>query len=98
MLARMLVPALELTGNDVHADELPPPFLRILAKVFIVGHTAGGGTCELVGDYIDACAIWYLGVGIQPINLVQVVLDRATLLEFMNLQVSSICTVMVYTV
>ena len=95
VLAGMLVPSSELGGDDVHANELLPPFVRVFSWVLIVCHTAAERPCELVDNDIDYCPIWYFGVGVQSTNFVKVILDWASLPEFMNLQVCTICAVMV---
>ena len=58
-------------------------------------HTAAEGTCEIVDNDIDHCPLQDFGVGIQSINFVKVILDLASLPEFMNLQLCPICAVMV---
>ena len=40
VLASVLVPLLELGGDDVYIDELLPPFVRVFSEVLIVCHTA----------------------------------------------------------
>ena len=91
----MLIPLLELVGDDVHRDELLPPFIRVFPEVLIVCHTAAEGTCELVDNDIDLCPIRYFGVGVQSINFIKVILYCACLRDFVNLQVCPICTVKV---
>ena len=91
----VLVPSLELDDDDVHTDELLSPFIRVFPQVLIVCHTVAEGTCKLVDNDIDPCPIRYFGVGIQSINFIKIILDRASLPEFVNLQVCSICAVMV---
>ena len=91
----MFVPSLELGGDDVHTDKLLAPFVRVFPEGLIVCHTAAEWTCEFVDNDIDHCPIRYFGVGVQSINFVKVILDWASLPEFMNLQVCTICAVMV---
>ena len=95
ILAGVLLPSLELSSDDVHTDELLSPFIRVFPEVLIVCHTAAEGTCELVDNDIDHCPIWYFGVGVQSINFIKIVLDWASLPDFVNLQVCPICAVMV---
>ena len=64
VLAVVLLPSLELGGDDVHTDELLPPFVRVFSEVLIVCHTAAEGTCELVDNDIDHCSIRYFVVGV----------------------------------
>ena len=71
----MLVPALELGGDDIYVDELLPPLVRGFSEVFVVRHTTAQGTCELVDDNIDHCPIWYFGVRVLWINFVKVILN-----------------------
>ena len=70
VLAWVLEPSSELSGDDLHADELLPPFLRVLTEMFVVRHTAAEGTCELIDDDMDHCPIWYFSIGIQSIDLI----------------------------
>ena len=58
-------------------------------------HTAAEGTCELVDDDIDNCTIRYFRIGVQSIDLIEVILDGSSLPEFMYLQVCPICAGMV---
>ena len=74
ILAGVLVPSLEFCCDDVYADELLPPFIRVLPQVPIVCHTAVAGTCELVDNHIDYCPIRYFNVGVQSINFLNVIL------------------------
>ena len=67
----------------------------VFSEVLIVCHTAAAGTCELVDDDIDHCPVRYFVVAVQSIKFVKVILDWASLPEFMNLQVCPICAVMV---
>ena len=39
ILAGVLPPSLELGSDDVHADELLPPFIRVFLQVLIVSHS-----------------------------------------------------------
>ena len=55
ILARMLVPLLELGGDDVHTDSLVAPFVRVSSELLIVCHTGVEGTCELVDNDVDHC-------------------------------------------
>ena len=64
ILVGVLVSALELGGDDIHTDELLPPFIRVFPEVLLVCHTAVEGTCELVDDDIDHCPIRYCVVGV----------------------------------
>ena len=64
VLAGVLVPSLELAGDNVHTDELLPTFIRVFSKVLIVCHTALVGTYELVDNDIVYCPIRYFGVGV----------------------------------
>ena len=64
VLARVLVPLLELGGDDDHTDELLPPFVKVFWEVLIVCHTAAEVACELVDNDIDYCPIQYFGMGI----------------------------------
>ena len=61
----------------------------------MVCHTAAEGTCELVDNDIDHCPVWYVGIVVQSINLIEVVLDWYRLPEFVYLQVCPIGAVMV---
>ena len=67
----------------------------VFPEVLIVCHTAAEGTCELVDNDIDHCPIRYFGIGVQSIDLIEVILDGSSLPEFMYLQVCTICLVMV---
>ena len=87
ILARVLVPSLELGGHDVHTDELLAPLVRDFSEVLTMYHTAAEGTCKLVDNDIDHCPVWYFGIGVQSINLIEVVLDWSSLPEFVYLQV-----------
>ena len=95
VLAGVLVPALELRGDDIHSDELLPPFVRVFSQVLIVCHTAAEGTCELFDNHLNHCPIRYFGIGVHSINFVKVILYWASPPEFMKLQVCPICAVMV---
>ena len=95
ILVRVLVPPLELGRDDVHADELLTPFIRVFPEVLIVCHTVAEGTCELVDNDIDHCPIRYVGVGVQSINFIKIILYWTSLPKFVNPQVCSICAVMV---
>ena len=64
VLAVVLVPALELGGDDIHANELISPFIRIFSEMLIVCHTAAEGTCKLVDNDLDHYPIRYFGVGV----------------------------------
>ena len=64
VLAGVLVSVLQHGGDDIHANELLSPFIRIFTEVLIVCHTALEGTCELVDNDIDDCTIRYFGVGV----------------------------------
>lgn len=44
ILARMLVPALELPGNDLHADQLSSLLNRVQGEVLVVSYTAVEGS------------------------------------------------------
>ena len=70
ILAGVFVPSLELSGDDLHADELLPVFVRILRAVYIVRHTAAEGTCELIHKDSDHYPVWYFSVGVPSINLI----------------------------
>ena len=74
ILAGVLVPSLQLGRDDVHADELLSPLVRVFPKVLKVCYTAAEGACDLVDDDIDYGTIWYFSVGMQAINLMQVIL------------------------
>ena len=74
VLAGVLVPSMQLSSDLVHSAELLAPFVRILIQVFVVRHTAAEGSCELIDDDINYCPISYCGLGIQSINLIEVVL------------------------
>ena len=91
----MLVLALELPGNDVHPDELLAAFGGVLSEGLTVCHAAAEGTGMLIDDNIDYCPVWYLSVGVQSINFVLVILDRASLPEFMDFPVCLISAVVV---
>ena len=95
VLAAVLISSLELGGDDVHTYELFAAFIRIFTQVFVVCHAAAKGTCELVDDDSDHCPIWYFGIGVQSINLIEVVMDWSSLPKFGYLQVCPICAVMV---
>ena len=95
ILARVLVPPLELSRNDVYMDELLTPFIRVFPKVLIVCHTVAEGTCELVHNDNDHCPIRYVGVRVQSINFIKIILYWGSLPKFVNPQVYSICAVMV---
>ena len=86
VLAGVLVPSLELGGDDVHTDELFSPFIRIFPQVLIVCQTAAEGTCELVNNDIDHCPIWYFGIGVQSIDLIEIMLDGSSVPEFVYFQ------------
>ena len=58
-------------------------------------HTGAEGTCELVDDDIDHCPVWYFGIGVQSINLIEVVLNWSRLRKLVYLQVCPIGAVMV---
>ena len=75
ILAGVFGPSLELGGDDVHTDELLPPFNRVFPEVLIVCHTAAKGTCELVDNDMNHCPIWYFGVGVPSINIIKIILD-----------------------
>ena len=94
-LARVLVSALELDADDIHAHTLFSPLIGIFAQVFVACHAAAEGTCELVDDGIDYCRVWYFCIGVQSINLIEVVLDWSSLPEFVYLQGCPIGAVMV---
>ena len=96
VLAVVLVPALEFGGNDIHADELLPSFVSVFPKVLIVCHSAVEGTCEDLHDDMNHCPIRYFGVGVPSINFGKVILDWASLPEFVNLQVCPIWAVIGY--
>ena len=89
------MPSLARGGDDVHTDELLAPFVRVFSQVLIVCHTVGEGICELVVTDIDHCPIRYFGVGVPSINFIQIILHCARLPEFVNLEVCTICAVMV---
>ena len=95
ILVAVFLTSLELGGDDVHTDELLPPFIRVFLEVLMVCHTAAEGTCELVDNDIDHCPIRYLVVGVQSINFIKIILDLASLPEFVNLQVCPVRTVLV---
>ena len=95
ILARVLVPSLELGGDDIHTDELLPPFIGVFSEALVVCHTAAGRTCELVDNDIDHCPVLYFGIRIQSINLIEVVLASSSLPKFVYIQVCSIGAVMV---
>ena len=75
VLAGVLVSVLELGGDDIHTDELLPPYIRVFPKILMVCHTAAEGTCELVDNDIDQCPIRYFGVGLQSNNFIKIILD-----------------------
>ena len=60
----MLVPSLELGGDDVHTDELLAPLVRIFMEVFVVRSAAAEGTCELCDDDRDHCLMRYFSTGV----------------------------------
>ena len=95
VLRRVFLPSLELGSDDVHADELFSPFIRIFATVLVVCHALAQGTCELMDDDIDPCRVRYFVVGVRSIDLIQIVLIRPSLPELVNFQVCPICPVMV---
>ena len=95
ILASVLVPSLERGGDDVHIDKLLPAFVRVFSEVLIVCHTAAEGTCELVDDDIDHCSVCYFGIGIQSINLIEVVLYRTSQPKLMSLEICPIGAVVV---
>ena len=94
-LARVLVPPFEFCGDVLHANEFLPPFVRVLPKVPIMCHPAAQGTCELIDTDMDHCPVCYFRVGFQSINFIEVILNWASLPEFVNVQVCTICVVMV---
>ena len=53
----VLVLSLELSGDDVHKNEVLTPFIGILTEVFVVPHTAAKRTCEFTDDDIDHCPV-----------------------------------------
>ena len=95
ILATVLVPSLELGGDDIHTDESLPPFVRILTQVFVVRHTAAEGTCELIDENIDHCPLWDFSIDVESMNVILVVLNRTSLPEYVNFQLCTICAVMV---
>ena len=95
VLAGVLVSALQLSGDEIHANEFFCQCIRIFAEMFIVCHAAAEGTCELVDDDIDYCRVWYFGIDVLSINLMEVVLNWSTLPEFVYLPVCPIDPVMV---